>query len=305
MPMLLALRESEVAARRRSPAPTASAVRTCAAVPSGDALSTTVIVVGNGLVWPTSDSRHASISCDRVVGDDDDREAVPIGHRRPPRAPTASRRRRRPSRSGPARRRVAQHVLRARRRSVSSSAIAAAISSFDARWRDVARGGAAGFARHRRVQHDRRHAGGQRLERRQAEAFVFRQEREHRRALVQRRQRRIVHIRTNVDAIGVPATARESHRDRAAGCVRFSPTISSRASGTRSATQIERRDQSIDAAPLKIEPTYSTIGSRSSDDRPNDRLNDRSRSSERNDAHARSSMPMWRAISRLRELACR
>jgi hypothetical protein len=31
-------------------------------VPSGDALSTTVIVVGNGAVCPTSDSRQASIS---------------------------------------------------------------------------------------------------------------------------------------------------------------------------------------------------------------------------------------------------
>ena len=33
--------------------------RTCAAVPSGEALSTTVMVVGNGSVWPTSDSQAA------------------------------------------------------------------------------------------------------------------------------------------------------------------------------------------------------------------------------------------------------
>src|SRR4029450_13621748 len=38
-------------------------LRTCAAVPSLDALSTTVMVVGKGLVWPTSECRHASISC--------------------------------------------------------------------------------------------------------------------------------------------------------------------------------------------------------------------------------------------------
>ncbi len=37
-------------------------VRTCSAVPSADALSTTVMVVGNGAVWPTSDCRQASIS---------------------------------------------------------------------------------------------------------------------------------------------------------------------------------------------------------------------------------------------------
>ena len=48
--------------RTRSPARPASARRTCAAVPSVDALSTTVMVVGNGSVWPTSDCRHASIS---------------------------------------------------------------------------------------------------------------------------------------------------------------------------------------------------------------------------------------------------
>ena len=31
-------------------------------VPSVEALSMTVIVVGNGLVWPTSESRHGPIS---------------------------------------------------------------------------------------------------------------------------------------------------------------------------------------------------------------------------------------------------
>ena len=112
---------------RRSPAPTASRCARASAVPSVEALSTTVIVVGNGLGVADERLQARVDLLRRVVGDDDDREAVPIGHRRPPRGPTAWRRRRDPSRSGSARRRDGAARSDAASAFVSSSAIAAAM----------------------------------------------------------------------------------------------------------------------------------------------------------------------------------
>ena len=82
---------------------------------------------------------------------------------------------------------------------------------------DVARGRARGFAGDRRVEQHRRHAGRQRLERCQAEAFVLRQEREHRGAAVKAGEGGVIDVRAQVDAIGDAATAGAAPRDRCAG----------------------------------------------------------------------------------------
>ena len=90
---------------------------------------------------------------------------------------------------------------------VSRSASAAAISWLDADGPDVSGGRAARFARDRGIQHERRHACGQRFERRQSESFVFGEECKHRGARIQRREGGIINVRADADAIGVPASA--------------------------------------------------------------------------------------------------
>jgi len=73
------------------------------------------------------------------------------------------------------------------------------------RRRDVSSGGAARLPRDRSVEDERRHTRGKRFERRQSESFVFGEECENRCAPVQGRQNGVIDVRTDVDAIGVPA----------------------------------------------------------------------------------------------------
>ena len=193
---------------------------------------------------------------------------------------------RRSSRSEPARSpSMAQDVLARRCHSSTDRRARAAISLVRGRGRDVSGGGAARLARDRGVQHERRHACGQRFERRQAESFVFGQKREDRRAPIQGRERGVIHIRTDGDAIRVPASA--SNRVEIDCGLR--PILAddlelsiSHAIGN----EIEGLDQTIDPPPLEQRTdeqnerrtiVQTVVLNGRSDDRSNGRWYDRSR----------------------------
>ena len=94
-----------------------------------------------------------------------------------------------------------------------------------------------GFARNRRVEQHGRHARRQRLEWRQTEAFVLRQEGEHRGAAhTSRRGRHHRRRRASGCDRDAATAARRASRSTRGRRVRFSPTISSCAIGTWSAT---------------------------------------------------------------------
>ena len=179
--------------------------------------------------------------------------------------PSASRRRRAPSRSArstsPA---MAQDRPAARRCSVSRSTIAVGDRVVACRSaRDVARRRAARFARDRRVEHHRRHAGGQRLERRQARSLRIRTGTQ-------------TPTRARYSAASVASSTyermlmrsacvrapRESRRDRAADDASGSRRRSRAARpGPVARHAIERLDQSIDPPPLEYRADdTSTIG---------------------------------------------
>ena len=100
---------------------------------------------------------------------------------------------------------------------------------------DVERGIAAALARHRRIEQHGRHAGGQRLERRQPEPFVLGQKRE-RRAPVQSGAELVVgHVPRQCARPSRPAR-RWRRPDSPVGMLRLSPTMSRDASGCARAT---------------------------------------------------------------------
>ena len=117
--------------------------------------------------------------------------------------------------------------------------------------RDVAGRAAAGLARHGRVEHHRRHAFDQRLERRQAETLVFRQEGKHGCVTIQLRQRGVIDVRPNADAIAMRGTVadRVEIEARLPGAV-LADDLEPRA---RDAARhiLEGRHQPVDAAPLE------------------------------------------------------
>ena len=133
---------------------------------------------------------------------------------------------------------------------------------------DVERGGAAAFARDRRVEQDRRRAGRERLERRQAEALVFRQEREGPGLPVQVAQLLVRDVLVPAD----PAAGRPRRRSRRPmsswGKLRLSPARSRDASGCSRATAANAWTRSTTWRRLKIDPTNRTRGSRPPEARP-------------------------------------
>ncbi len=132
-----------------------------------------------------SDSRQRSRSA-RALNDTMMIETSRSRHAAALRAPPASRAPRAASCISPAPRGAAARI-RCRAASSNSSDSSAARDRREVVDRDVERRVAAALARHRRVEQHRRHAGRQRLERRQAEPFVLRQKRKGARVGVQRR----------------------------------------------------------------------------------------------------------------------
>ena len=170
--------------------------RAASALPSVEALSTTMIskaTAGGGDV----ERRQAALEIGaRVVADDDDREIRQEGSltsRRPFDDGERVARGARPVVSREHRWRGGEQPA-ARRLDRRAASRARAVVAVEVVQRHVERRVAAALARDRRVEQHRRHAGGQRLERRQPEALVFRQKRKGARAAVQRAELVVGHV---------------------------------------------------------------------------------------------------------------
>ena len=233
-------RRTRGCARRRARGRPASARARPRRCPSDEALSTTTISRSTDAACAASDARQASISVAEL------NVTMTIESRGIASMKSALRARARRSARHEYRASVSRPAVRIRVRSASSvrTRVERRFDQRGLRTLDVERRRAVDLARHRGVEHDDRDAGAERLERREAEAFVFGQKHERARAAVERRELRFRQIGAQGDPVA--SAARRDERinvdagDRAVVADDLQARIRDRAGQTRESRRSAR-----------------------------------------------------------------